>query len=109
MLKLRRGEAGSGRVVRGRAAARVHARQRARALALQSVGARPSGVRRIERVAPELARRLARTLSGLEARECAAALRASIALYVFAPMSRAERPALDYLAEVERRLGLHPR
>lgn len=84
-------------------------------LALQSVGARPSGVRRIERVAPELARRLARTLSGLAAAECAAALRASIELYVslrtpeLSSASRAERPALDYLAEVERRLGPHPR
>lgn len=78
-------------------------------LALERVGARPSGVRRLERHAPDFARSLERTVTSPETFGCLAALRASVELYVSlrrsseleAPRAAAERAALQYLDEVE--------
>ncbi len=50
-------------------------------LILQKVGARPSGVRRLEQAAPEWAKELERTVATHDARECLAALEATVSLY----------------------------
>ncbi len=50
-------------------------------LALQAAGARPDGVRRIERVAPDVAARLERCVASPEPRSCLDALEAAVALY----------------------------
>lgn len=50
-------------------------------LALVRAGERPMGVRKIERFAPDIARDLEKTLATHEARSCADALRATVALY----------------------------
>lgn len=50
-------------------------------LALASRGARPSGVRKIEQAAPDLAPRFHRTVARCEPRACLAALDEAIALY----------------------------
>jgi predicted nucleotidyltransferase len=83
-------------------------------LSLQRHGARPTGVRRIERAAPDLARRMQRTVAAYDARSCAAALRAAAEMYhelrqaaagpAFSPHRAAEETALAYLAEVTARM-----
>jgi predicted nucleotidyltransferase len=50
-------------------------------LGLQKAGARPSGVRRVETAAPELARRLEATVSRYEAADCLRALHACVDVY----------------------------
>jgi nucleotidyltransferase-like protein len=50
-------------------------------LALVSRGARPSGVRRLETAAPDLAREMERTVAAYDAADCARALGAAVALY----------------------------
>jgi len=50
-------------------------------LGLQQAGARPSGVRRVETAAPELARRLEATVSKYDAADCLRALRACVDVY----------------------------
>ena len=50
-------------------------------LALLSQGARPSGVRKIEFLAPELAREMESTLATYSAQSCAAALHSAADLY----------------------------
>jgi len=63
---------------------------------------RPSGVRRIERVAPDFVPALRRTVAGPTAPECWSALHATVALYdelrdirSLAPRTAARRVALD--------------
>ena len=81
-------------------------------LAQATSGARPSGVRKLERTAPGFAERLRETVAGYDARECARALRACVELYRslsegsngIERRDAAEAAATDYLAEVERRL-----
>jgi predicted nucleotidyltransferase len=83
-------------------------------LALRTRGARPTGVRRIERAAPELTGRLAATLAAYDARSCTAALHAAVALYrtlraelhtpAFRESRAAEAAAIAYLSEIETRL-----
>lgn len=82
-------------------------------LILRLEGARPSGVRRVERVAPELARRLRRTVPAHDADSCFDALTAAAALYRelrerladdgFQRRPAAEAAAMDYLANVRDR------
>lgn len=82
-------------------------------LGLAAAGHRPSGVRRVERLAPELARELAGCIGRLEAAALVDALRCAVRLYLrlrpAAPparlASRAQALALDYLDEVARRVG----
>lgn len=81
-------------------------------LALASVGARPMGVRKIERHAPEHARALEATVAAYSRASLFAALRAAIAMYrsLRAPRlaeitanERAEAAAMAYLDDVEKR------
>jgi hypothetical protein len=81
-------------------------------LALASVGARPMGVRKIERHAPELARAMEATVAGYSRASLFSALRAAIAMYrdLRAPRlaeitanARAEAAAVAYLDEIEAR------
>jgi predicted nucleotidyltransferase len=84
-------------------------------LALLSRGARPSGVRRVEFAAPELADDMQSTLATYSARSCAAALRAAANLYVELRRQMAdgalrchrpaEEAAMAYLGEIEARCG----
>jgi len=78
-------------------------------LALALAGARPSGVRKIETIAPAFAIELQRTVATHDAADCLRALRACIELYrSLAPRKSSERvedAAIEYLAEVERRYG----
>jgi hypothetical protein len=84
-------------------------------LSLLSSGARPTGVRRIEAVAPALAEELRATISGHDARDCVRALRASIDVYRqlrdgpdaagVRLQSGVEVAAMDYVAEIERQCG----
>jgi hypothetical protein len=84
-------------------------------LALLSQGARPSGVRKVEFLAPELADDMQPTLATYSARSCAAALRAAANLYVKLRRRMAdgtlqchlpaEAAAMAYLGEVEARCG----
>lgn len=79
-------------------------------LALQSVGARPSGVRKLELAAPALAAELTSTVATYEASSCAAALAAAVAMYRrlrerlrddgLHVRADAERAAVAYLAEL---------
>lgn len=50
-------------------------------LALASRGGRPTGVRKLEQVAPDLAAEITRTVASCDARSCLAALEAAVALY----------------------------
>ena len=85
-------------------------------LVLQTAGARPSGVRKLERSAPELARELAATVGAHDRQACVAALRAAVELYrklratcardagpAFTPNAAAEEAAMGYLADIESR------
>lgn len=79
-------------------------------LALERAGARPAGVRRIEREVPEVARRMQEAVARYEAGDCLRALRACVALYRdFRPSSvdvaasaAAEATAVAYVDEVAR-------
>lgn len=83
-------------------------------LALQARGARPSGVRRIETAAPDLAASLRATVAVYDARSCLAALRAAVEVYrelraeladdSVRSAELAEAAAIEYLREVERRI-----
>jgi len=82
-------------------------------LALARAGAQPSGVRKIEKLAPAFAVELERTLASHDAADCLRALRASIDLYRSLMPSvhsgdrkRDEDAAMEYLTEVERHYGL---
>jgi len=71
-------------------------------LGLQQAGARPSGVRRIETAAPELARRMQATVARYDAADCLRALRASVDVYRWLRVeavepSPVERAVLSYL------------
>lgn len=76
-------------------------------LALARAGARPSGVRKIETIAPAFAVELQRTIASYDTADCIRALRACVDLYrSLAPRKTPERvedAAMEYLAEVERR------
>jgi len=80
-------------------------------LALMSVGARPSGVRRLESLAPHYASRLQATIATYDARDCGRALRACVDTYralraeggALERREAAEAAATRYLDEVERR------
>jgi hypothetical protein len=75
-------------------------------LGLQQAGARPSGVRRVETAAPELARRLQATVSKYDAADCLRALRACVDVYRWlraestANPSAVEQAVLAYVHEV---------
>lgn len=77
-------------------------------LGLQKAGARPSGVRRVETAAPELARRLEATVSSYEAADCLRALQACVDVYRWlcaetaTAASAVELAVLAYLREVAR-------
>src|SRR5262245_15006558 len=76
-------------------------------LALARAGARPSGVRKIETIAPAFAVELRRTVASHDAADCLRALRACIELYrSLTPRKSSEGvedAAMEYLGEVERR------
>jgi hypothetical protein len=80
-------------------------------LALVRAGAQPSGVRKIETLAPSFALELRRTVASHDAADCLRALRACVELYrALTPdrssdnRQRVEDAAMEYLTEVERRL-----
>jgi len=79
-------------------------------LALARAGARPSGVRKIETIAPAFALELRHTIATHDADDCLRALRACVDLYrSLTPRANTERvedAAMEYLAEVERRYGI---
>ena len=80
-------------------------------LVLLKSGARPSGARKIERLAPEYSRELEATVAGHDALECLRALRACADLYRalragttdVTGRHAAEDAAMRYLLEIERR------
>jgi hypothetical protein len=79
-------------------------------LALARAGAQPSGVRKIETLAPSFALELRRTVASHDAADCLRALRACVELYrSLTPQrssddrQRVEDAAMEYLTEVERR------
>ena len=76
-------------------------------LALARAGARPTGVRKIETIAPAFAIELQRTVATHDAADCLRALRVCVELYhSLTPREssqRVEDVAMEYLAEVERR------
>ena len=79
-------------------------------LALARAGARPSGVRKIETIAPAFALELQQTVASHDAADCLRALRACVELYrSLTPTrnsgdrERVEDAAMEYLTEVERR------
>jgi hypothetical protein len=84
-------------------------------LALLSRGARPAGVRKVEFLAPELAKEMESTLATYSARSCAAALRAAADLYrklrqkvpdrTVRCHHAVEEAAMEYLEEVGARYG----
>lgn len=79
-------------------------------LALARAGARPSGVRKIETIAPAFALELRHTIATHDTEDCLRALRACVDLYRSlkprASSERVEDAAMEYLAEVERRHGV---
>ena len=79
-------------------------------LALARAGVRPTGVRKIEAMAPDFAIELQRTVALYDAADCVRALRASVELYrSLTPLEssgerkRVEDAAMEYLAEIEPR------
>jgi predicted nucleotidyltransferase len=76
-------------------------------LGLERAGARPSGVRRVETAAPELAARLRGTVARYEAADCLRALRVCTEVYRWLEpgTSSAEVRVMRYLSELEGRLG----
>jgi len=83
-------------------------------LGVSRTGGRPAGVRRIETVAPELARELRRTVASYDAYDCLRALRACIEIYravrpnahSLESEGEAEGAAMTYLSSIEQRYGL---
>jgi hypothetical protein len=77
-------------------------------LGLLRAGARPSGVRRVETEAPELARRLRETLATYDRADCLRALGASVNVYRWVrpagspAVSAAEQRVMRYLDELSR-------
>jgi hypothetical protein len=80
-------------------------------LALATVGARPMGVRKLERLAPQYASALRATVAGHDSRDCARALFACVDLYralraqprpagTLEQREGAERAAVKYLSEL---------
>lgn len=76
-------------------------------LALESVGARPMGVRRLEQHAPAWAAKIEATIASYSRADLARALHAAIAIYrelrTIAPLADAEREACAYLDAIEER------
>lgn len=87
-------------------------------LSLMVSGEPPSGVRKLEFVAPNLARQMQATVAPHDAPACAAALRAAADMYrelrarlaskELMRNTRAEKAAMEYLAEIGARCGLRP-
>ncbi len=87
-------------------------------MGLQSVGARPAGVRKIEFLAPELARQLQRTIPAYSSESCVAALFAVIGIYrelreklrdpSLIVRTGAESAAIAYLDKIVPRVSLLP-
>ncbi len=74
-------------------------------LILEKVGARPSGVRRLEVAAPLWAKELERTVATHDARECLEALEATVSLYrrlrpESTSESAVERATMAYVADI---------
>ncbi len=82
-------------------------------LILLRSGARPAGVRKVEKLAPEYVRALQSTIAGYNAIDCLRALRASVELYrslrantaAAAFSQAAESATMKYLSDVEQRCG----
>jgi hypothetical protein len=86
-------------------------------LGLKALGLRPSGVRRIEALAPPLANELKATVATLEPASLLTAVRACMLIYKRLSTANrtpiehrqaAETAAVDYLATIERRYGKRP-
>jgi hypothetical protein len=80
-------------------------------LALARAGAQPSGVRKIETLAPDFAQELRRTVASHDAADCLRALRVCVELYHSLTPDRSDRErvadaAINYLTEVEHRYGV---
>ncbi len=83
-------------------------------LGLERAGARPAGVRKIERAAPDFARALVATVATHDARACLSALEAAVAIYRDLRATAkpalvrhaAERAATQYVAEIGARIAL---
>ena len=79
-------------------------------LVLARAGAQPSGVRKIETLAPAFAFELRRTVASHDAADCLRALRACVELYRSLRSSndreRVEDAAMEYLTDVERQHDL---
>ncbi|MFY9608349.1 MAG: oxalate:formate antiporter [Blastocatellia bacterium] len=85
-------------------------------LSLLVSGERPSGVRKLEFAAPNLARQMRATIAAHDDVACAAALRAAAEMYrelraalaskALTTNARAEQAAMEYLAEIDARRGL---
>ena len=80
-------------------------------LALARAGARPTGVRKIEAMAPDFAIELQRTVASHDAADCLRALRASVEIYRSltrvgsnGERKKVEDAAMEYLAEIEPRI-----
>ena len=80
-------------------------------LALARAGVRPTGVRKIEAMAPGFAIELQRTVASYDALDCVRALRASVDLYRSltsvesdGEQKRVEDAAMEYLAKIEPRI-----
>lgn len=72
-------------------------------LGLMQTGARPSGLRRVETAAPELAQRLQATVAKYDAADCLRALRACAEVYRWlcpAPQTRVEAHVMRYLHNI---------
>ena len=83
-------------------------------LGLKQAGCRPTGVRKIEMLAPEFAVKLRSTITGYDAVECLHALRSCVDIYrslrsdwkKTETNSKAEHTAMKYLSSIEKRFGL---
>jgi hypothetical protein len=84
-------------------------------LGLCRAGARPTGVRKVELLAPGFAQQLRGTVARYEPVDCFRALRVCIELYRSLRLhtneigGEAERAAMEYVSELEERYGLTPR
>jgi len=79
-------------------------------LILKQRGARPQGLRKLEFYAdPEELEKLRDTLASYDGHDCLRALRESVALYCqirqFSGNQKIEKPVMDYLSEIESKLG----
>lgn len=83
-------------------------------LGLKQAGGRPSGVRKIEMLAPDFAVKLRKTITSYDAAECLHALRSCVEIYRslrsnwkrIQTISNAEHAAMEYLKNIEHRFGL---